>query len=102
MQNGEVGELQSNLNANSGMNIVAIGVMQPPTARSLCPACASPRTHIVGQSGEPSLIHRRCDDCKLVFSSPLHDVYVNQIEMRQLEMKARLLSSKAPNTLDLL
>jgi hypothetical protein len=89
MQNGATGELRGLWNAASGMNIVDIGVMQPPTARSLCPECTSARTHIIGQSGEPSFIHRQCDDCKLVFSGPLHDVYMNQTEMRQLGMKAR-------------
>jgi hypothetical protein len=89
MQHSAIGELRSILSATSGMNVVSNRVMQPPTARSVCPACASARTHIVGQSGEPSFIHRRCDDCQLVFSGPLHDVYMNQTEMRRLGMKAR-------------
>jgi hypothetical protein len=48
-------------------------VLPPLPPRNICPKCDSHRTHIVGQSGKPPLVHRKCEDCEHVFSRPLHD-----------------------------
>lgn len=39
-------------------------------AQRPCPNCGSGRTRLVGQSGDPSLIHYECDACKGVASYP--------------------------------
>lgn len=51
-----------------------------PTLPPLCPKCGRDRTRIVGQSGEPLLVHYRCDAfsgefkrCGHIFSRPLGD-----------------------------
>jgi hypothetical protein len=38
-----------------------------------CPKCGSDETRIVGQSGEPPILHRGCQRCAHVFSRLLHD-----------------------------
>jgi hypothetical protein len=48
-------------------------VLPPLPPRNVCPKCDSHRTRIVGQSGKPPLVHRKCEDCEHVFSCPLHD-----------------------------
>ena len=52
--------------------------MEPPArvqedARHVCVKCGSPRTRIIGQSGEPPLVHYRCEGCECVFSHPLDE-----------------------------
>jgi hypothetical protein len=44
----------------------------PPSSNG-CTKCGSARTRIVGQSGWPPLIHRRCEDCGHVSSRRLDD-----------------------------
>jgi len=39
----------------------------------VCPKCGSDEIRIVGQSGEPPLVHRGCQRCTHVFSRLLHD-----------------------------
>jgi hypothetical protein len=38
-----------------------------------CLACGGHRTRIIGQSGQPPVLHRRCEECGHVFSRPLDD-----------------------------
>src|SRR5262249_47764934 len=38
-----------------------------------CPKCGSDQTRIVGQSGEPPILHRGCQRCAHVFSRLLYD-----------------------------
>ena len=44
-----------------------------PFATSVCTSCGSVHTRIVGQSGWPPLIHRRCENCGHVSSRQLDD-----------------------------
>jgi hypothetical protein len=46
--------------------------LEPP-ATSVCASCGSLHTRIVGQSGWPPMIHRRCEDCGHVSSRQLDD-----------------------------
>jgi hypothetical protein len=40
----------------------------------VCPKCASERTRIVGQAGQPAVAFYRCDACEYVFTATLtHD-----------------------------
>jgi hypothetical protein len=44
----------------------------PADARQFpCPICGSHRTRIVGQSGNPPVVHRECQTCGHLFSRPL-------------------------------
>ena len=47
--------------------------VRDPKLPPVCPKCESHRTRIVGQSGNPPLIHRRCEACEHVFFRPLGD-----------------------------
>jgi transposase-like protein len=44
-----------------------------PKPPPVCPKCGNKRTRIVGQSGEPPLVHYRCEDCGHVFSRARYD-----------------------------
>ena len=45
----------------------------------MCPKCRSDQTWIAGQSGNPPLVHRRCEACEYVFSTPLADTRARRI-----------------------
>jgi uncharacterized Zn finger protein len=44
-----------------------------PPPPHVCTKCGGLHTRIVGQSGTPPLIHRRCEDCGHIFSRRLAD-----------------------------
>ena len=45
---------------------------QPPTPQA-CVSCGSQHTRIVGQSGTPPVIHRRCEECGHLWSRTLEE-----------------------------
>ena len=59
---------------STGTNLsLSASVPRPSTLRPppLCSTCGSHRTRVVGQSGNPPLVHYRCDDCRDVSSRAL-------------------------------
>jgi len=56
-------------------NLLHAPAARNPNLPPACPACATYRTRIVGQSGEPPLVHYRCEACEDVFSRPLRDLF---------------------------
>lgn len=73
MQNREANEHGGIRAATTGTLFDTTTAVEPPPASDVCPKCGSHRTRIVGQSGNPPVVHRRCEDCGHVFSRPLSD-----------------------------
>ena len=68
--------------------------MSLPSASPLCPKCRSDRTRIVGQSGNPPLVHRRCEACEYVFSTPLADTRARRILVVDDEESVRAFATR--------
>jgi hypothetical protein len=48
-------------------------IIVEPQLAAACPKCGTHRTRIVGQSGEPPVVYRRCEVCEHVFVHPRRD-----------------------------